>query len=159
VIEVLEVLCQAAAWSEPGETAFDDPAHWRDREALGRVGARHDLNRQPGQCNRRGVLEDRSLVTGVSEQLGQEREPSQQAAQQQTAAIAVLDVSRMHDRMQNQAQRIDQDMPFLAFDLLARVIARPIDRRAPFSVLLTLWLSITQAVGLASRSACSRHAT
>jgi len=61
--------------------------------------------------------------------------------------------------MQNQAQRIDQDMPLLAFDLLARVIARPIDRRAPFSVLLTLWLSITQAVGLASRSACSRHAT
>jgi len=130
-----------------------------DLEALGGVGALHDLNRQPGQCNRRGVLEDRSLVTGVSEQLGQEREPSQQAAQQQTAAIAVLDVSRMHDRMQNQAQRIDQDMPFLAFDLLARVIARPIDRRAPFSVLLTLWLSMMQTVGLASRSAWSRHAT
>ena len=26
-----------------------------------------------------------------------------------------------------------------------------------FSALLTLWLSITQAVGLASRSTCSRH--
>ena len=130
-----------------------------DLEALGRVGARHDLHRQTRHYTCDGVGEDRPLVTGVSEQLGQEREPSQQAAQQQTAAIAVLDVSRMHDRMQNQAQRIDQDMPLLAFDLLARVIARPIDRRAPFSVLLTLWLSITQAVGLALRSACSRHAT
>jgi hypothetical protein len=29
----------------------------------------------------------------------------------------------------------------------------------PFSALLTLWLSMIAAVGLASREACSRHAT
>src|SRR5689334_11887218 len=38
-------------------------------------------------------------------------------------------------------------MPLLAGDLLARVIAGRIDPNPPFSVLFTLWLSITQAVG------------
>jgi len=61
--------------------------------------------------------------------------------------------------MQQQTYRIDQDMPLLAFDLLAGIIAGWINRGPPFSALFTLWLSITQAVGLASRSACSRHLT
>ena len=33
------------------------------------------------------------------------------------------------------------------------------DKTVAFSALFTLWLSITAAVGLASRSACSRHFT
>ena len=59
--------------------------------------------------------------------------------------------------MEQQSYRIDEDMPLLAFDLLARIVAVRIDAGPPFSALLTLWLSITQAVGLASRPACSRH--
>jgi len=65
----------------------------------------------------------------------------------------------MHHRMQYQTDRVDQDMTLLAFDLLARVIPGRIDAGPPFSALFTLWLSITQAVGLASRPIASRHCT
>jgi hypothetical protein len=57
---------------------------------------------------------------------------------------------------QEQAQRVDQDVPLLAFDLLACVKALRVDARAPFSALFTLWLSMIAAVGLASLPACSR---
>ena len=60
---------------------------------------------------------------------------------------------------QQQAERVDQDVPLLALDLLARVVARRIDARPPFSALLTLWLSMIAAVGLASLPALSRTST
>jgi len=47
-------------------------------------------------------------------------------------------------------------MPLLAGDLLARIVAGRIDPNSPFSALFTLWLSITQAVGLASLRCVSR---
>ncbi len=43
--------------------------------------------------------------------------------------------------------------------LFARIIAMRIDPGPPFSALLTLWLSMMAAIGLASRSSCSRHCT
>src|SRR5216683_1666034 len=61
--------------------------------------------------------------------------------------------------MEQQTQRIYQYMALLALDLFARIIAMRIDASPPFSALFTLWLSIMAAVGLASRSAFSRHAT
>jgi hypothetical protein len=57
---------------------------------------------------------------------------------------------------QDQAEGIDEEMALLAFDLLARVIARRVDARPPFSAPFTLWLSITAALGEASRPSRSR---
>jgi hypothetical protein len=56
-----------------------------------------------------------------------------------------------------QALRIDKHVPLLALDLLARIVAGRIDAGPPFSALLTLWLSMMAAVGLASREAVSRQ--
>jgi hypothetical protein len=61
--------------------------------------------------------------------------------------------------MHQQALRVDEDMALLAFDLLATIEAWRIDPQPPFSALLTLWLSIMTAVGLASLPACSRQST
>jgi hypothetical protein len=61
--------------------------------------------------------------------------------------------------MHQQTLRIDENVPLLAFDLLARIIAMGVDAGPPFSALFTLWLSMMQAVGLASRPAFSRHWT
>jgi hypothetical protein len=61
--------------------------------------------------------------------------------------------------VQHETQRIDQDMPLLALDQLAGIKSMRIEARPPFSALFTLWLSTMQGVGLASRSACSRHFT
>ena len=101
----------------------------------------------------------RSLIAAVGEQLLQERKQPEQRGKQQDAAVAILDIGGMHDGVQQQTQRIYENMALLAFDLLAGIIAVRIDTEPPFSALLTLWLSMIAAVGLASRSPCSRHST
>jgi len=63
----------------------------------------------------------------------------------------------MNDGLHQQPLRVDEKMTLLALDLLSRVEPVRIDRGPPFSALFTLWLSMMAAVGLASRSACSRH--
>ena len=83
----------------------------------------------------------------------------EQCRKQQDAAVAILDISGMNDGVEQQTQRIYENMAFLAFDFLARIIAMRIDAGPPFSALFTLWLSMMAAVGLASRSPCSRHST
>jgi hypothetical protein len=70
-----------------------------------------------------------------------------------------LNVGGMHDGMEQQSLGVDENVSLFAVDQLARVEPRRIDARPPFSALFTLWLSMMQAVGLASRPACSRHAS
>jgi hypothetical protein len=95
----------------------------------------------------------------VGEQLPKERELSEQGGPQQNATVAILNVGGSHQHVQHETQRIDQDMPLLALDQLTGIKSMRIEARPPFSALFTLWLSTMQAVGLASRSACSRHFT
>ncbi len=104
-------------------------------------------------------MKDRPLIGAVGEQLSQEREQAEQVRQQRDAAVAVLDVGRGDQAAKQQALGVDQDVPLLALDQLARIKAGRIDARPPFSALFTLWLSMMQAVGLASRSAFSLHWT
>jgi len=101
----------------------------------------------------------RSLVTAVGIQFQQEGKQAEQSGHDQYPAVAILNISRMNNRVQQQTLCIYKDMALLAFDLLARVKAMGVDAAPPFSALLTLWLSMIAAVGLASRAACSRHFT
>ncbi len=77
----------------------------------------------------------------------------------QNGAVAILYIGRVDHGGEDQAKGIDQEMAFLAFDLFARVIARRVDARPPFSALFTLWLSIAPAVGEVSRPSSSRVMT
>ena len=104
-------------------------------------------------------MEGGSLIGRIGKELGQERMQPEHRGEQQDAAVAVLDVGGMNNGVQQQAQRIYEKVAFLALDLLARIIARRVDPGPPFSALFTLWLSMMAAVGLASRSLCSRHST
>jgi hypothetical protein len=49
-----------------------------------------------------------------------------------------LNAGGMNDGVQQQTQRIDQNMPLLALDQFARIKPVRIDVRPPFSALLTL---------------------
>jgi site-specific DNA recombinase len=138
---------------------FDDPSLWQDDEALGSIGALDDLQLDAPQDPLQPILELRSLVAGVGVQLAQEREQAEQRRQQQRPTVAVLDVGGMHDDLEHQAFGVYQQVAFLTLDLLAGIVSRRIKRAPPFSALLTLWLSMIAAVGLASRPACSRHCT
>jgi hypothetical protein len=123
------------------------------------IGALDDFNFEVGQDSLEGLLEFRSLIAAIGKQLLQERIHPEQSGKQQDAAVAILDIGRVNDGVEQQTQRIYEKVALLALDLLARIIAMRIDTRPPFSALLTLWLSMMAAVGLTSRSPCSRHST
>ena len=118
-----------------------------------------------------GAAEDRSLIGAVGEQFGREGIEAEQRCQQRYAAITVVNIRGGDEAGQEQPLGVDQNVPLLARDQLGRVPrvapkARPrtgsavrVNPRPPFSALFTLWLSMIQAVGLASRCAFSRHLT
>ena len=90
----------------------------------------------------------RPLVATIGKELFQERVHPEKGRKKQDAAIAILDIGRMNDGVQQQTQRVYDNMALLALDLFARVIAMRIDAAPPFSALFTLWLSTMAAVGL-----------
>jgi hypothetical protein len=51
------------------------------------------------------------------------------------AAVAILHSGRVDDDVQQQAEGVDQDMPFAAGDLLGRIKALRVKRGAPFEPL------------------------
>ena len=157
VVAVLPILGEAATSIEPADGALDDPALRLDYKAFCVVATPDDLGREVGHDMCDAVGEDRPGIGAVGEQLAQEGELSEQRGQQQHAAIAVLHIGGSDQCVQQQSELVDQNVAFLALDQLAGIEAMQIDRRPPFSALFTLWLSMMQAVGLASRAACSRH--
>ena len=106
-----------------------------------------------------GPLKLRSAISAVGKQPGQKRKRAEQSRHQRRAAVTVLDVGGVDDRLHQQALRIDEDVALFAHDLLAGVVTRRVDREPPFSALFTLWLSMIAAVGLTSRATASRHFT
>ncbi len=84
------------------------------------------------------------------------KQPAGPVIQDQRGAVAVLDIGRVDDRVEDQAEGVDEKVALLALDFLARIIARRVDARPPFSALFTLWLSIAPALGEASRPSNSR---
>ena len=108
---------------------------------------------------RHGAAKHRALIAAIGVEFQQKRIPAEHGRHHQRAAIAILNAGGVHDGVDQQALRIDKNVPLLALDLLSRVVTRRIDRGPPFSALFTLWLSITAAVGLASLHPASRHFT
>ena len=121
------------------------------------IGALDDFSFDVRQHASQRVVESRPLIGGIGKKLLQEGVQSEHRGEQQDATVAVLDIGGMNDGVQQQTQRIYENVALLAFDLLARIIAVRINPGPPFSALFTLWLSMMAAVGLASRSLCSRH--
>ncbi len=123
------------------------------------IGALDDFCFEMWQDFRQGVVESWPLIGSVGKELGQEGIPSGQGREQHNATVAILDIGGMNDGVEQQTQRIYENVALLALDLLARIVAMRIDAGPPFSALFTLWLSMMAAVGLASRSPRSRHST
>jgi len=96
-----------------------------------RVGALDDLDLPAARIGNR-LCGLGPLIAGVGEDALDEGEAAACLAQHRAHAIAILNVGGMHDDAQEQAERVDEDMPLAAGDLLARVIALRVERRAPF---------------------------
>ena len=159
MVAVFPILGESATATEPANGPLNNPAQGFNDEALGMIGTSDNFDHQVWHDVGDTMLEDRPRVSAAGEQLAEERELPEHSGQQQDAIVAVLNVGGGHQRVQHQAECIDQDMALFALDQLAGIKAMGIGPQPPFSALFTLWLSRMQTVGLASRSACSRHFT
>jgi hypothetical protein len=126
---------------------------------FGGTGPLDDLDVNMSKNPMNGLSKDRALISAVGVEFQQEWVHAKQGGHHQNATIAILDIRRMHDCVEQQALGIYEDVALLTLDFLARIIPMRIDFGPPFSALLTLWLSIIATVGLASRPARSRHLT
>ena len=127
----LEVACETAVAADPGQRSFDDPALWQDDEAV-RLVALDDLQ-LPGAALGHGGGRFRTLVAGVGEDALDEREQAACASvENQARPIAVLHIGRVDHDIQQQAERVDEDVTLAAGDLLARIKALRVERGAPF---------------------------
>ena len=154
----LEVAREAAVAADPGEGALDDPALGQGLEARD-VGPRDDLD-PPRAAAREAPREAGPAIAAVGEDaLDEGEEASGAPVEHARRAVAILDVGGVDDDVQQQAKRVDEDVTLASRRLLARVVARRIDRGPPFEAPRAVWLSMIAAVGLASRPARSREAT
>src|ERR1700685_3751917 len=87
------------------------------------IGAFDDFRFEVRQDFYQSALELRSLIAGVGEQLRQEGIHPEHGRKQQDAAVAILNVCRVDDGVQQQAQRVYENMAFLPLDFLACIIA------------------------------------
>jgi len=127
----LEVTCEAPVVTDPGKCAFDNPTLGHDDEAMQFV-AFDDLQ-LPGAGPGDGGSGSGALVAGIGEDAFDEREQAARApVEDERGTIAILQVGRMNDDVQEQAERVDENMPLAARDLLARIEALRVERGAPF---------------------------
>src|SRR3954451_20693863 len=132
-VEVLPILRQSAASSEPSKGALHDPALGQDDKPFSLIRAFHDLEADGPQDLLERALELRTLVAGIGIELHQERIQTEQRREQPDAPVPVLDIASVHDRMHQEAFRVDEYVALLALDLLARIIAADSDAcRPPF---------------------------
>ena len=91
-----------------------------------------------GRIAGQGAVKDRPLIGAVGEQFPEKGKQTEQGRQQRETAVAILNVGGGDDAVQQQALRIDQNMPLLALDQLAGIEAVAVDASPPFSALFTL---------------------
>ena len=117
--------------ADPGERSFDDPAFREHKEAVQLIAL--DDRELPGAGLGDGVRCLRPLIGGIGEDtLDERKEAARAPIEDEQGAVAILHSGRMDDDVQQQAERVDQDMAFAAFDLLGRIKALRVKRGAPF---------------------------
>lgn len=131
-LEAFPILGQAPALAEPSEDALHDPAPGQHDEALGPIRTLDDLDGDPGGRGRQRPAKLQALVAAVRVERQEEREQAEQARHDERAVVSVIDVGGVHDRLYQEALRVDEDGALPALDFLARVIAGGLIVAPPF---------------------------
>jgi hypothetical protein len=137
-VEIFPVLGETAATVEPRNGAFDNPSARQNLEAFRGIGSFDDFGFEIGQDFGEPVGKNWTLIGAVGKQLLKEWKLAEQRGEQQEAAIAILNVGGMDDGVEQETDRIDENMPLFALDQLAGIEAVRIDAGPPFSALFTL---------------------
>ena len=125
-----EVARQTAVAADPGEGALDDPSLGQNDKAV-RVATLDDLQ-GPATCIGDDLRHLWSLIAGVGEDTLDEGEQAPRRTQQVASAVAILHIGGLNADAQQETERVDQNMALAASDLLARIEALRVKRRAPF---------------------------
>src|ERR1035441_4192768 len=131
-VDIFPVLGKPAATIEPRNGALDDPSARQNDEAFGPIGTPDDFGFELRSDLGQRRMEDRPRIGAVGKEPFQKRKQAEKRGQQQDAAVAILNIGRMNNRVQQQTLCIYQDVPLLALDELARVESGRIDARSAF---------------------------
>src|SRR3954454_8789085 len=114
--EVLPILGQSTAAVQPSYGAFDKPALREDDKPFRLIRALHDVKVHAPQDLFDRTSELRSLVSAIGVELQQKRIAREEHGHQPNAPVAILDMGGVHDRVHQQALRVDEKVTLLAFD-------------------------------------------
>lgn len=98
------------------------PSARQDFEAFGAVRPLDDLHRKLADLLQ-GAPQFRPCIATIGKDMAQPRPALEYGFQDGRRAVAVLDVGGVNDDADQQAQRVDDDVPLAALDLLAGVEA------------------------------------
>jgi len=135
---------------DPSEGALDDPSPGKHREADDVIASLDNLQHPTTHGLR--PFDEFTRIPSVCPNELQSRVQSTEFAKHKLGTVTILNMGSMDDHGQDQAQRIDDQVPLAPLDFLACVVPS----RPPFSVVLTVWLSTMAAEGEAFRPAAKR---
>ena len=138
--------------SEPGKAPLDHPASGEHLKTM-LVSPLHNTEHPAGKGLR--PLDQLASIATVGPDQPQPAKTIFELRQHQRGPVPVLNVSRMHHDSQQQPERIHRQVTLASSRFFAGIVAP----RAPFSVVLTVWLSRIAARGVGARRACSRSAS
>jgi hypothetical protein len=102
-VSVLPILGKPATAIEPCESALDDPTLGQDDEPICLIGPPDDFDAQVRANAREGSREYGSLIRGVGKQRSQERVHSKQRRHDENTAVAILNIGRVNDGVEQEA--------------------------------------------------------
>ena len=102
-VEILPILGEPSAAIEPRDGALDDPAFGQDHKSADLIGTFDDFNIEMRQNFCKRFRKFRSLITAVGEQRLQKGKHAEQCRHDENASIAILNVGRMNDDVEQQA--------------------------------------------------------
>jgi len=142
--QVFIIFAQAPTLAQPSEGAFHNPTFRQNGEGR-RITAADNLGANTKEA-RTPMQQGGAIIASIKQHVLPARK-QRHALEQVLGAVFVRPIGRMYQYTHQPTLCIHPDMPFASFHLLAAVVATC----APFSVVLTDWLSTINTLGSASR--------
>src|ERR1017187_165224 len=108
-VEILPILGKPSAAIEPSNGALDDPSVGQNFKALRRVGTLDDFNVEMRQNLSKHFRKFRPLISAIGEQRLQKWKHAEQCRHDENASIAILNVGRMNDGMEQEVGTVGEE--------------------------------------------------
>ena len=145
----LIVFGKSSILAQPGERTLNNPSLGHDDKPV-RIRSFNDFNDPAIPAHR--PIHKLPGITAIGPDHFKALPSRTQLLDQQLAAVTVLDIGGVDDQREDQAKRVNNDMTLASLGFLARVVTSV----APFSAVLTDWLSMMPALGVGLRPSSIR---